>query len=99
MTPTTIVKTYGRDAFLFWWNPIVAAVMSSAGMRVGVFSAAELVDRMERDALEMRSRGYRVASSEEVSVPLLFPSGKTTNYYRVTYERLDAPVAGKPSVG
>ena len=88
MSSNRLVKTYGRDSLLFWWNPIVAAAMSAAGMRVGIFSEAELVSRMERDALDMRSRGYRVVSSEEVPVPLIFPPGKSTNYYRVTYERL-----------
>ena len=88
MSSQSVVKTYGRDAFLFWSNPIVAAAMSIAGLRVGALSDEQVVRRMEKDALRMLSRGYRVVSSEEVTVPLLFPRGRSTSYYRVTYERV-----------
>ncbi len=94
-----VVKTYGRDAFLVWWNPIIAAALSIAGLRVGLFSDAEVLDRMEKDALRMQSRGYQVVSSDEHSLPLLFMPGKSTNYYRVTYERRESPVAGRSRVG
>jgi hypothetical protein len=93
MSSDTVVKTYGRDALLVWWNPIIAAAMSMAGLRVGVLSNDEVVSRMERDALEMLSRGYRVVSSDEKVLALLFPPGKTTSYYTVTYRRESPPVA------
>jgi hypothetical protein len=80
-----VVKTYGRDAFLVLWNPVVAGLMVTLGLRVGLWSDAQLLDRMERDSLAMTERGYRVTSSDEFVVPVLWP-GASTNYYRVTYE-------------
>ena len=97
--PRTVVKTYGRDAFLLAWNPLAAAVMSSIGMRVGVRSEQQVIELMEKDALEMLGRGYRVADTHEVRVPLVLRPGKSTSYYRVTYERTDGPVAAKSSLG
>ena len=97
--PRTVVKTYGRDAFLFAWNPLVAAVMSSIGMRAGVRSEQQVMELMEKDALDMLGHGYRVVDTQELRVPVLLLPGRTTSYYRVTYERTDGPVAGRPSVG
>ena len=84
---TTVVKTYGRDCFLLVWNPLASAAMIAAGLRVGLLSDEQIRSNMERDALDMLSRGYRVVSSDELRVPLPFLPGKSTNYYRVTYER------------
>lgn len=95
----TVVKTYGRDTLLFAWNPLAAAVMSSIGMRVGVRSEQQVIELMEKDALEMLGRGYRVVDTREVRVPLVLRPSKSTSYYRVTYERSDGPVARGPSVG
>lgn len=93
--PKTVVKAYGRDCFLLLWNPVAAALMSSLGMRVGLYSEAQVLDQMEKDALEMHARGYRVAASDEFRVPLLFMPRRSTSYYRVTYERQELPVAGQ----
>jgi hypothetical protein len=86
-TPKTVVKAYGRDCFLVLWNPFAAAFMSYLGLRVGLFSDAQVLDRMEKDALAMQARGYRVTASDEYRVALLFLPGRWTSYYRVTYER------------
>jgi len=96
--PKTVVKAYGRDCFLMLWNPLAAAVMSAAGMRVGLFSEAQVLEGMEKDALDMLSRGYRVSASDEIRVPLLFLRGKSTNYYQVTYERQETGLASQTSV-
>ena len=95
----TVVKTYGRDSALIAWNPILSALMSSLGMRVGLFTDEQLRERMEKDALDMLRRGYRVVATEELRMPLLLPVGQSSNYYRVTYQRQNGSVAGKPSVG
>jgi hypothetical protein len=97
--PRTVVREYGRDALLFAWNPLAAAVMSSIGMRVGARSERQVIELMEKDALDMLGRGYRVVDTQEVRVPVVLRPGTTTSYYRVTYERTDGPVAGRSSVG
>jgi hypothetical protein len=83
----TVTKAYGRDAFVIWWNPILAWLMASAGLRVGLFSDAQVLQRMEADSLNMQARGYRVVSSDEFLLPIFGLRGRTTSYYKVTYER------------
>jgi hypothetical protein len=89
--PGTIVKSYGRDSLLFWINPLIAAVQSSLGLRVGVRSEAGVLDAMEKDALKMEQRGYRVQSADRYELPLLFGRGQAASYYKVTYELAREP--------
>jgi hypothetical protein len=93
----TIVKSYGRDSLLFWLNPLIAAIQASLGLRVGVRSEAEVLDAMEKDALKMEQRGYRVQTADRYELPLLFGRGQAASYYKVTYELARAP-AGDPDL-
>jgi hypothetical protein len=76
----TIVKTYGRGSFLGLLSPLIAFLMARQGMHGWKQSA---IRDMEDDAVAMARQGYRVASSDEVGIPLL---GIVA--YRVTYERM-----------
>ena len=82
----TVVKSYGRDSLLVWINPLLAAIQASLGLRVGLRSQADVVDRMQADVLAMADRGYRVVSSEEYDLPVILAPGQRASYYRVTYE-------------
>ena len=82
-----VVKTYGRGSFSGLMSPILAALMASRGMNGWQQSA---VRDMDRDAVAMARRGYRVVSSEEYRIPLF---GMT--YCKVTYERVDQ---AKPAI-
>jgi hypothetical protein len=84
-----VVKAYGRDSLIVWMNPILSALEASLGLRIGLRSNAEVLDRMQRDVLEMERRGYRVVASDEYELPVLFAPGTRANYYRVTYELRD----------
>jgi hypothetical protein len=86
--PRVIARTYGRGSLLGLLSLPFAFLMASRGMRGWQESAARA---MEDDAVEMAKQGYRIASSGEYGWPML---GIT--YYKVTYERVDAP-AGSPS--
>lgn len=89
-----ITKTYGRGSLLGLLSLAFAFVMASRGMRGWQESAARA---MEDDAVEMAKRGYRIASSGEHGWPVF---GIT--YYKVTYERVDAPASSpspRPVVG
>jgi hypothetical protein len=78
-----ITKTYGRGSFLGLLSLPFAFLMASRGMRGWQESAARA---MEDDAVEMARQGYRITSSNEYGWPIF---GIT--YYKVTYERVDAP--------
>ena len=82
----TVVKSYGRDSLLVWINPVLSAMQASLGIRVGLRSQAEVLDRMRKDALAMADRGYRVVSSDEYDLPIILAPGRRASYYRVTYE-------------
>jgi hypothetical protein len=41
---------------------------------------------MEKDALAMQARGYRVVSAEEFSIPTFAATPARANWYRVPYE-------------
>jgi hypothetical protein len=82
-----ITKTYGRGSLLGVLSLPFAFFMASRGMRGWQASA---VAAMEDDAVEMARQGYRIRSSREYGWPIF---GIT--YYKVTYERVDAP-AGSP---
>jgi hypothetical protein len=94
----TVVKEYGRDTFLVAFNLLLAPLMASRGRRVGLLSEADVLDRMEKDALEMGDRGYRVVSADRYAVPWLarLGWGDRATFYRVTYE-LALPSGGEPS--
>lgn len=85
-----VVKSYGRDSLLLWVNPLIASLLVSMGLRVGLRSDAEVLDRMEKDALAMGERGYRVAASDQFDLAVIGAPGGKASWYRVTYE-LAAP--------
>jgi hypothetical protein len=76
-----VVKTYGRGSLLGLLGPIFAFLMASRGMNGWQQSAAR---DMERDAVEMIRRGYRIVSSQEHGIPLLGIA-----YQKVIYELVD----------
>ena len=77
-SPRTITKAYGRGGFLGLLSPVLAFFMASRGMNGWQETA---IRQMEDDAVAMVRRGYRVAATQEIGVPLL---GITA--YKVTYE-------------
>jgi hypothetical protein len=84
-----VVKAYGRDSLLVWLNPLVAALESSLGLRIGWRSDAEVLDRMQKDVSAMEGRGYRVVASEQIELPVFLAPKVRASYYRVTYELSD----------
>ena len=76
--PHRIVKMYGLGSLMGAWSLLIAYVMAAGGMHGWRDSA---IRDMEKDAIEMASRGYRAVSSNEYALPL-FGLG----YFRVTYE-------------
>lgn len=93
----TVVRDYGRDAFLVAANVLMAPLVALLGLRVGLTSEAAVLDRMDRDAQRMADRGYRVAAADRLVVPWLarLGWGDRAAFYRVTYE-LDG---GEPGPG
>jgi len=87
----TVVKTYGRDSLLLWVNPLLSAMQTSLGLRVGLRSQTEVLDQMHKDVLVMADGGYRVASSAEYDLPVLLAPGHRASYFRVTYELITPP--------
>src|SRR6266511_4688137 len=85
--PRVITKTHGRGSLLGVLSLPFAFLMASRGMRGWQESA---VRDMSDDAVEMARQGYRILSGGEYGWPMF---GIT--YYKVTYERVDAP-AGTP---
>lgn len=77
--PDRIVKLYGLGSLMGAWSLLIAYVMAAGGMH-GWRDAA--IRDMEKDAIELGKRGYRVVSSNEYTLPL-FGLG----YFKVTYER------------
>jgi hypothetical protein len=78
-----VVKTYGRGSLLGLLGPLFAFFMASQGMNGWQKSA---IRDMERDAIEMAKRGYRIVSSEERAIALF-----GIVYYKVTYGLVDRP--------
>jgi hypothetical protein len=89
----TVVKSYGRDSLLIWINPLMSAMQASLGLRVGLRSEADVLDRMQKDVAAMADRGYRVVASDEYDVPVFLSPGRQASYYRVTYELIKPPSA------
>ena len=77
--PDRIVKVYGLGSLLGAWSLLIAYLMAAGGMHGWRDSA---IREMEKDAIELERRGYRVASNTEYTLPL-FGMG----YFRVVYER------------
>jgi hypothetical protein len=75
----TITRTYGRGSFLAFLSPLLAMFAARQGLDGWAQIAAQ---DMQRDALAMQDRGYRVVSAEEFAIPLL---GIT--WFRVVYAR------------
>lgn len=75
-----MVKTYGAGSFLGLLSPLLAIFMARAGMNGWQQRAMR---QMQDDAVAMARQGYRVASTDEVAMPLLGIIA-----YRVTYERM-----------
>lgn len=73
-----IVKLYGLGSLMGAWSLLIAYVMAAGGMHGWRDSAMR---DMEKDAIELEKRGYRVVSTNEYALPL-FGMG----YFKVTYE-------------
>jgi hypothetical protein len=78
----TAVKTYGRGSFLGLLSPLLAYFMAARGMNGWERST---VQAMEKDAVEMARRGYRIVSTEETALPVFGMAS-----YKVTYELIDS---------
>jgi hypothetical protein len=87
--PQRVVKTYGRDTFLVWLNPLLSTLEATLGLRVGLRSDADVLAMMQRETEEMERRGYRVVSADEYALPTLGASRRAATWYQVTYELTD----------
>lgn len=90
-----MVRAYGRDSLLAWANLLLAPLLATLGLRVGLQSKDRLAARMEADAAAMRKKGYLVASVETFTLPGVGRPDAAAHWYRVTYE-LSAPAANEP---
>ena len=80
-----VVRQYGRDSFLGMLSPVLAAVyVGVLGNQGRLRYETRLQEQMEKDAADMRRRGYRITESREYEMP---PFG--IHYRRVTYELID----------
>ena len=84
-----VVRTYGRDSLVGLLNPLLALMVRAFGMQLRFRSEDQVRLEMERDAIAMIRRGYRVASSEQFEMQ---PFGIV--WHRVTYELVEA--SGRP---
>ena len=91
-------QSYGRDSLLLWINPLHVAMQTSLGLRVGLRSQTEVLDRMQKDVIVMADRGYRVAASDEYDLPVLLAPGQRASYYRVNV-RVDQAAAFVVTLG
>jgi hypothetical protein len=81
--PRSVVKTYGRGSFLAFLSPLLSFFMAARGHNGWEQSAAFA---MEKDAVAMQGRGYRVVSADEFRLPLFGIA-----WFRVVYERGGSP--------
>ncbi len=89
----TVIRQYGRDSFLGLLSPLLALI--TVGILGPDRRAAAIERAMEKDAALMFARGYRIASTQEYTVPRL-----GVGYLKVTYELVDPPKvtnAGRPT--
>ena len=89
-----VVREYGRDSVLVWANLLLAPLFSALGLRVGVQSDERLVARIERDAADMRKRGYLVGPVETFTLKGLLGPATAAHWYRVTFEKASPPSRG-----
>jgi hypothetical protein len=86
--PRTVVKSYGRDSLLALASPLLALIARTFGFQLRLKSEDQVTLEMERDAIVVLRRGYRVISSEQFEIA---PFGVVWN--KVTYE-LEEPHRG-----
>ena len=78
-------STYGRDSILGLLSAVLAAVyVGVRGSQGRLRYEARLHGQMEKDAVEMRRRGYRITDEQEHEMP---PFG--IHYRKVTYELIE----------
>jgi hypothetical protein len=80
-----VVRTYGRDSLLGLANPLLALIVRAFGLTIRLKSEEQVMLEMERDAVAMIRRGYRIASSRQYEAP---PFGAV--WHQVTYELAEA---------
>jgi hypothetical protein len=78
-SPERVTRTYGRGSLLGLLSPLLSFFMASRGMNGWQQSA---IRDMEKDALDMDRRGYRIVSTQESTMPVFGIA-----YYTVIYER------------
>jgi hypothetical protein len=78
-----VVKEYGRNSFLGLALLPLALMLGRQGMERR--HEAQVLE-MESDAAQMLKQGYRMASSQEYTLPFL-----SISYLKVTYELVDPP--------
>lgn len=88
-----VVREYGRDSVLIWANLLLAPLMAALGLRVGIRSEEQVAAMIEADTASMRKKGYRVASVQTFSLPVIGSSDRTASWYRVTFELASPPSA------
>ncbi len=76
-----MVKTYGRDSLLALLNPLLALMAQAFGFRLRLKSEDQVALEMERDAVAMMRKGYRIVSSQQYEIA---PFGAI--WHKVTYE-------------
>jgi hypothetical protein len=88
-----VVREYGRDSMVFAAvNPLMTSLMVNVlGMKNPSGSADRIALAMEKDAVKMAERGYRIVSTHEYEQPRLGIS-----YYKVTYELVDSAKVEPP---
>ena len=83
--PRRVVRTYGRDSLLAVANPLLGLLARTFGFQLRLRPEDKVLAEMERDAIAMLRKGYRVASSEDFEIA---PFGAI--WHRVTYELVEA---------
>lgn len=81
------MRTYGRDSLLVGANLLVAPLLASLGLRVGLQSDERPRAKMEAEAASLRKQGYLVASVETFVLRGIGRSDAGPQWYRVTYEK------------
>ncbi len=82
----TVVKTYGRDSLLGLLNPFLALMVRAFGLQFRLKSEGQVAIEMERDAVTMLRKGYRITASAQYEIA---PFGAV--WHQVTYEPVDPP--------
>jgi len=72
---SAVVKDDGRDTFLIAANLLVAPIMAALGRRIGLRSEADVLERMQQDALRMQAKGYEVVSADRYAIPCVLRRG------------------------